>query len=105
MRHGTPAVRGDAGGTFACRPADLGRPGLRPLLAAAALCAVLCVVSLKSGTASAQTAAELLESCRNEAQAPALRIAACTQLIGATDDVAVRAEAHLQRGVLHELDG
>ena len=81
--------------------ADLGFTPFRPLFPAI----VLCVVALAAGGASAQTAAELLESCRNEAQAAALRIAACTRLIGATDDATVRAEALLQRGVLNEFDG
>lgn len=101
MRHGTRAVTGGASGTPGRSPVDQVFPAFRPLLVAI----VLCSMGLKSGSAGAQTAAELLESCRNEAQAPAGRIEACTRLIGATDDEGVRAEAHLQRGVLHELDG
>ena len=55
MRHGTPAVRGDRGGTFACAPAGLGSARLRSLFPAAVLCAVLGVAGLNAGTADAQT--------------------------------------------------
>ncbi len=86
MRYGTLAVGGAARG---------------PLRLAVALC----VLGFEALGAGAQTAAPPLASCRNEAVAAAERIAACTRVIGEAGDADVRAEAHLQRGVLHELDG
>ncbi|HWE18839.1 MAG TPA: hypothetical protein VG758_16900, partial [Hyphomicrobiaceae bacterium] len=98
MGKGAPAAMGgaySAGGT----PVGLGFAALLRLLPAI----VLCVIGLEAGSARAQTAAELLEGCRNAGQAAAPRIDACTRLIGATDDEGIRAEAHLQRGILYEL--
>jgi tetratricopeptide (TPR) repeat protein len=69
------------------------------------LALVLCLPGLGTVGAGAQAATEPLATCRNEAAASAERIAACARVIGETGDAGIRAEAHLQRGVLHEFDG
>src|SRR5688572_20222135 len=80
------------------------RPRWRLLLSAIAA-GLLTATLAGPALAQAQTPAELLDACRDEAQAAAQRIGACTRLIEATQDKAVRAEAFLQRGVLRELTG
>src|SRR6185503_9272363 len=59
-----------------------------------------------AGRAMAQAIAEQLATCKRENGSTPTRIAACTWIIDkAKDDEDLRAEAHLQRGVLHELAG
>src|SRR5262245_47728546 len=54
----------------------------------------------------AQAIAEQLAACKGETGSAEARIRACTQVIDeAKDDEEIRAEAHLQRGVLHESAG
>ena len=59
-----------------------------------------------AGRAMAQAIAEQLATCKRENGSTPTRIAACTWIIDkAKDDEDLRAEAHLQRGVLYELAG
>ncbi|HEY7548564.1 MAG TPA: tetratricopeptide repeat protein, partial [Hyphomicrobiaceae bacterium] len=74
-----------------------------PRLAPAAL--ALGLMAAASGPSLAQTAAELLDACLDEAQPAPQRIGACTRAIDTARDDATRAQAHLQRGVLHEMGG
>ena len=53
----------------------------------------------------AQTTADLLAVCRADTEAVASRIVACSRIINQKGDDEIRAEAFLQRGVLHEMGG
>jgi tetratricopeptide (TPR) repeat protein len=64
-----------------------------------------CLIAGTARTAPAQSAEELESACRDELQPAPQRIGACTRLIEKSGDAAVRADAFLQRGVLHELGG
>src|SRR5262245_37731532 len=75
--------------------AERGFWGLLPL-------AMLGLAVAWAGAAAAQSATELLEACRDEARLASQRIGACTGVIEQSGDADSRAEAHLQRGVLHE---
>jgi tetratricopeptide (TPR) repeat protein len=67
-----------------------------------ALAIVVSLTAFWAGLAVAQTTAELLEVCRDEARPGSQRIGACTRLIEQPADEEARAEAHLQRGLLNE---
>src|SRR5262245_27055246 len=59
-----------------------------------------------SGRALAQAVAEQLATCKRENGSTPARIAACSWIVdNAKDNEDLRAEAHLQRGVLLELAG
>src|SRR5262245_10213730 len=59
-----------------------------------------------TSAATAQTVADHLAACKNEAGDPKARIEACTRAVeGARDNEELRVEALLQRGVLQELWG
>ena len=61
---------------------------------------------LSAAATQAQAIAEQLAACKAEGAVVEARISACSKVIeGAKDDEEIRAEAHLQRGVLHELAG
>lgn len=75
------------------------RPRLLPLAS------MLGLVAAAAGTAGAQTAAELLDACRDAAKSAPQRIDACGRLIELAGDAGMRAEAHLQLGVLREIGG
>src|SRR5215510_5331238 len=65
----------------------------------------MCLLAISPQTAMAQAATDPSHSCFDEAEPAAQRIGACTRLIETTKDNTARAQAHLQRGVLHELGG
>lgn len=78
----------------------LGKYPLLPLVVAA------CLVGAGAGAVEAQTMADLLAICQDEAKAAPDRIAACTRIIeDKAQDEGMRAEALIQRGVLYELRG
>ena len=74
-----------------------------PRFAPAAL--ALGLMTAAAGPSLAQTAAESLDACLDGAQLAPQRIGACTRAIETARDDATRAQAHLQRGVLHEMGG